>query len=184
KLAARDEATRLYLTAKLNNPFFGLIPGIGSSQTINRENLLRPFPQFGSVVTTNNQGYSWYHSFQGRIEKRFSKGYTLQANYTFSKFMQATELLNQDDPLPAEVISDSDYPHRFVASGIYELPFGKGQKFLTSSNGAVSRLVGGWQFQGVYTFQSGAPIGFNIPSGNGPTTGYIYNGDLRNIRLP
>jgi hypothetical protein len=175
KSLARDDATRLYLTNPLNNPFFGLIPNIGASTTINRENLLRPFPQFGTVTTTNNQGYSWYHSLQTRIEKRLSKGYTFQASYTYSKFMQATELLNQDDPLPTEVISDSDYPHRFAASGIYELPFGKGQKFLASTNGIVSRFVGGWQFQGIYTFQSGAPIQF----GN-----VFFNGNLRDIRLP
>jgi hypothetical protein len=112
---------------------------------------------------------------QTRIEKRFSKGYTFQASYTFSKFMQATELLNQDDIDPTEVISDSDYPHRFAASGIYELPFGKGQMFFANTNGVVSRLIGGWQLQGVYTFQSGAPIGF----GN-----LAYIGDLKDIRLP
>jgi hypothetical protein len=175
KLTVRDDATKNYLTAKLDNPFLNLIPNIGASTTISREQLLRPFPQFGSVTATNNQGYSWYHSLQTRIEKRFSKGYTFQASYTFSKFMQATELLNQDDPLPTEVISDSDYPHRFSANGIYELPFGKGREFLTSTNGIVSRFVGGWQFQGLYTFQSGAPIQF----GN-----VFYNGDVRDIRLP
>jgi len=170
----RDDATRTYLTAQLDNPFFGLIPGIGASRQIARENLLRPFPQFGTVMTTDNGGYSWYHALQARIEKRFSKGYMFQASYTLSKFMQASELLNQDDPFPSEVISDSDYPHRFVANGIYELPFGKGQRFLSGANGVVSRLVGGWQFQGVYTFQSGAPIDF----GN-----VIYIGDVRDIRL-
>jgi hypothetical protein len=127
------------------------------------------------VTTTTNEGYSWYHSLQTRIEKRFSKGYTLQASYTYSKFMQASELLNQDDIDPTEVISDSDYPHRFAASAIYELPFGKGQRFLDGSNGVVSRVVGGWQLQGVYTFQSGAPIAFD---------NIAYAGDLKDIRLP
>jgi hypothetical protein len=127
------------------------------------------------VTTTTNEGYSWYHALQARIEKRFAKGYTFQAAYTFSKFMQATELLNQDDVDPNEAISDADYPHRFSASSIYELPFGKGRRFLASSNGIASRFVGGWQVQGVYTFQSGAPIGF----GN-----VAYAGDLQDIRLP
>ena len=174
----RDDVTRAYLTANIANPFFGILPAsttIGGSANIARERLLRPFPQFDTVNTTTNDGYSWYHGMNLRIEKRFSKGYTLQAAYTFSKFMQATELLNQDDVDPTEVISDSDYPHRLAVSGIYELPFGKGQKFLSDANGLVRRFVGGWQFQGVYTFQSGAPIGF----GN-----VIYNGDTRNIRLP
>jgi carboxypeptidase family protein len=190
RLPVRDEARRSYLAANVPNPFFGLLPRnttIGGSSQIARERLLRPFPQFDQVITTTNEGYSWYHSLQTRIERRFSKGYTLQASYTYSKFMQATELLNQDDIDPTEVISDSDYPHRFAASGIYELPFGKGQKFLANTGGIASRFIGGWQFQGVYTFQSGAPIGFNVPTGanaNLPTPGYIYNGNLKDIRLP
>ena len=175
RLPTRDDPTRIYLSASLPNPFSTLIPGVGSTTTIAREALLRPFPQFGTVTTTTNEGYSWYHALQTRIEKRFAKGYTFQTSYTYSKFMQATELLNQDDIDPTEVISDSDYPHRLAASGIYELPFGKGQMFLANTNGAVSRIVGGWQFQGVFTFQSGAPIQF----GN-----VIYNGNLRDIRLP
>ncbi len=178
RLPVRDQATITYLSMNLSNPFFGVLPAsttIGASSNIARERLLRPFPQFDTVNTTTNDGYSWYHGLQTRIEKRFAKGYTFQASYTFSKFMQATELLNQDDPRPTEVISDSDYPHRFAASGLYELPFGPGRALLADGNGVVSRLVGGWQFQGVYYFQSGAPIGF----GN-----VIYNGDVRNIRLP
>ncbi len=178
KLPTRDDVTRTYLTANLANPFFGLLPAsttIGASSNIARERLLRPFPEFDTVSTTTNDGYSWYHALETRIEKRFSKGYTLQATYTYSKFMQASELLNQDDPKPTEVISDSDYPHRFAASSIYDLPFGKGQRFLADANRLLTRLVGGWQFQGIYTFQSGAPIGF----GN-----IIYTGDVKNIRLP
>lgn len=175
-LPTRDNATRSYLTANVPNPFFGVLPGttIGGTTMIARERLLRPFPQFDSVTTTTNDGYSWYHSLQARIEKRFSKSYTLQMSYTYSKFMQATELLNQDDVNPSEVISDADYPHRLAASWIYELPFGPGQKFLKGKYGLSSRIVGGWQFQGIYTFQSGAPVGF----GN-----VIYNGDVNDIRL-
>src|SRR5262249_11174899 len=118
---------------------------------------------------------SWYHSAQLRIEKRFSKGYTVQASYTHSRFMQATEYQNAADPLPTEVVSDTDYPNRFALSAIYELPFGKGRQFLSGSNGIVSRIVGGWQMQGVYTYQSGAPLSW----GN-----YIYNGDFKDISIP
>jgi hypothetical protein len=185
----RDKATFDYLTGTVTNPFLGNLPGtpINNSATIARERLLRPFPQFGQVITTTNDGYSWYHALQARIEKRLSRGFTFQGSYTFSKFMQASEVLNQDDLMPTEMISDSDYPHRFSATAIYDLPFGKGQKFLNTSNGIASRIVGGWQVQGLYYFQSGAPIGFNTPPGNNPnarTSGYIYNGDLREIRLP
>src|SRR5215813_3557967 len=98
-----------------------------------------------------------------------------QASYTHSRFMQATEYLNPGDPLPTEVVSDTDYPNRLALSAIYELPFGKGRQFLSGANGIVSRIVGGWQMQGVYTYQSGAPLSW----GN-----YIYNGDFKDLVIP
>jgi len=173
-LPVLDTARRTYLTGSVTNPFFGLIPGVGASTTIARQNLMRPFPQFGDITTTTNDGYSWYHAGQVRIEKRFSKGYTVQGSYTHSRFMQATEYLNAGDPLPTRVVSDQDYPNRFALSAIYELPFGKGRPFLDGANWLVSRLVGGWQLQGVYAYQTGAPLSW----GN-----YIYNGDFKDIAI-
>ncbi len=110
-LPTRDATRIAYLTGNVANPFFGLgIPGVGSGANISRANLMRPYPEFGDINTTNNDGYSWYHAGQLRIEKRFSKGYTVQASYTHSKLMQATEYPNPGDPLPTRVISDQDYP--------------------------------------------------------------------------
>lgn len=175
----RDQQTIDYLSANVPNPFYQLLPATATpalrGNNIARERLLRPYPQFDSVNTTTNEGYSWYHSLQLRLEKRFSKGYTLGANYTFSKFMQATDLLNADDPRPTKVISDMDYPHRLSVSGIYELPFGEGRMFLNSAPRGVAMLISGWQVQGIYAFQSGPAINF----GN-----IIFNGDVRNILLP
>ncbi len=175
----RDNATRGYLSGTVANPLRNLLPAgaVGglTGSTIARERLLRPFPQFDSVNSSSFDGYSWYHSLQVSVEKRFSKGYTIQANYTFSKFMQATELLNSDDPRPVEVISDLDRPHRFVLSGIVEFPFGYGRRLLSGANPVVARIVGGWQLSGIYTYQSGAPIGF----GN-----LLFLGDVNDIKLP
>jgi len=172
KSPVRDTATLNRLTAAVPNPLRGLLPSSASGTA--RERLLRPFPEFDTVNTTTNDGYSWYHGLQVRLEKRFSKGYTLGVSYTYSKFMQATELLNQDDPRPTEVISDQDYPHRLTVSSIYELPFGTGHQFLANTNGVVSRLITGWQVQGVYTYQSGPPLSF----GN-----FIYVGNVGDIKL-
>jgi hypothetical protein len=174
-LPVLDTARRTYLTGTVANPFFGLgIPGVGATSTISRQNLMKPFPEFGTITTSTNDGYSWYHAAEVRIEKRFSKGYTAQLSYTHSKLMQATEYLNPADPRPTEVTSDQDYPNRLAFSGIAELPFGKNHKFLASSNGVVSRIVGGWQVQGVYAYQTGAPLSW----GN-----YIYNGNFHDIVL-
>jgi hypothetical protein len=59
--------------------------------------------------------------------------------------------------LPTKMISDQDTPHRISFSFIYELPFGKGKSYL-SNNAVLDRIVGGWQFQGIYAFQVGFPI--------------------------
>jgi len=74
------------------------------------------------------------------------------ANYTFSKFMQAINLLNAGDPAPVREISDQDVPRRFTMSGVAQLPFGPG-KLLNVTNPVASRLVGGWEISGIYTYQ-------------------------------
>jgi hypothetical protein len=176
----RDDACNNYLTGSVPNPFYGLGPAgntqaIFTNTTISRQSLLVPFPEFGSVSTSNNQGYSWYHSLVLMAEKRFSKGYMVTANYTFSKFMQADELLNPADPFPTRVISDQDVPHRFSISSVAELPFGRNKPFLNSANPVVSRIVGGWQISGVYSYQ----VGFPLAWGN-----VLYYKDPSNIILP
>jgi carboxypeptidase family protein len=173
-----DGSTSDYLTADLRNPFAGLMPSNAASalrgSVIDRFRLLVPFPQFDAVNTTVNDGYSWYHSLQTSLNKRFSSGYTLGLNYTYSKFMQATEFLNGGDLLPHEIISDGDRPHRFSLSGIYELPFGKGRMLFADVNKATSYIISGWQISTVYQYQSGAPIGF----GN-----VFFNGNIGDIAL-
>ena len=165
------------LRATVANPFFGLTEFAGTSfanSTIARSQLLLPFPAFGGVTTTNNDGKSWYHSAQFNLQKRFSKGYTIGIAYTWSKWLQATEYLNGADAKPTKMISDQDTPHRVSISGMYALPFGKGKPFFAEANGVVDRIINGWQIQGVYTYQVGFPIAFG--------TDLFYNG--ANIALP
>jgi hypothetical protein len=159
----RDNTTNSYLTATVPNPFYNLVPGnsqtIFSASTIARTALMVPYPEFSGVTTTTNEGYSWYHSLQLGAQKRFSKGYTIMVNYTISKFMQATNLLNAGDPAPVREISDQDVPRRLTMSGIAQLPFGPG-KLVNVQNPVLSRIVGGWEISGIYTLQMGFPIGW------------------------
>ncbi|HEX4949494.1 MAG TPA: carboxypeptidase-like regulatory domain-containing protein [Blastocatellia bacterium] len=174
----RDQATIDFLGAQVRNPFFGIADFAGTGlagQNVARSQLLRPFPHFGDILVGESSGYSWYHSMQVSVEKRLTKGLTFQASWTYSKFMQATEFLNDQDLRPSEVISDQDYPHRFVLNGIYELPFGKGKKFLSDANWFAEAVLGGWQLQGWYEGQSGEALGF----GN-----VIVRGNLRDLVLP
>jgi hypothetical protein len=159
--SAAQAANNTFLTQTVANPFAGLLPGTGfNNSTIARSQLLRPFPVFGDINTTNNDGKSWYHSGQFTLDKRFSKGFTVNAAYTWSKWIQATEYLNAGDAAPTKMISDQDVPHRFSASGIYALPFGKGRAFLTDANWLTNAVFGGWQIQGVLALQAGFPVQF------------------------
>ncbi|MEP7364320.1 MAG: carboxypeptidase-like regulatory domain-containing protein [Acidobacteriota bacterium] len=168
----RDQTTINYLSQTFPNPFRGTDPIYGANTS--RAALLRPYPQFGTISVEQPMGYSWYHAFQVRAEKRFSHGYTFQLAYTWSKAMEAVEYLNVADTQPVEVISGLDRPHRIAVSGIYELPFGKGRAHANSLPKAADMVVGGWQFNAVIIYQSGQALGF----GNA-----IFNGDINSIAL-
>ncbi len=178
RLPTRDTATINYLNAAVPNPFNGIPEFAGSTlqgTTVARSQLLLPYPQFAGVNTTWNAGFSWYHSLQMKAEKRFSRGFTLQATYTWSKFMDATAKLNPTDAFPTHVIADLDRPQNLAVSGMYELPVGKGKRFLSGAPGWVNQSLGGWSVQAIYQAQSGPPIGFGD---------IIFNGNLSDIVLP
>lgn len=156
----RDDATNSFLTASFLNPFYPLPGSNIAGTTVARSQLLRPYPEFTSITGNEPQGFSWYHSLQVVAERRFNRGFSLQGNYTWSKFMEATGYLNGGDAIPAKVISDLDRAHRISISGIYELPFGKGKTFLSSAKPAVRQVVEGWQFQFTGQVNTGPPLNF------------------------
>lgn len=104
---------------------------------------------------------SHYHSLQASLGHRFSKGLYWQSAYTYSKSIDDvstasvafdTRFNDQNNPRDSRGLSDFDRRHRFVTSGVYQLPF-----FSTSKN-FVSKALGGWEASGVITLQSGTPI--------------------------
>jgi hypothetical protein len=171
--ATRDQATIDYLSRSFSSPFYGIDPIYGTNMS--RAGFLAPYPEFGSINVEQPIGYSWYHSMQNRIERRFSQGFTFQLAYTWSKLMEATEFLNASDPMPSEVVGSFDRTHRTAGSGIWEIPVGRGRRFGASFPSIVNGIIGGWQLSGIYTTQSGQPLGF----GNA-----IFTGDLKSIVLP
>jgi hypothetical protein len=180
----RDQATIDYLSENVTNPMAGLLPGTSlNGSTIPRGQLLRPFPQFTSVIGYDYQGYSWYHALQVRAERRFGHGFSTQVNYTFSKQMDAMagyqyavgSYMNAGDPSPYRIISYNGRPHQFSFSGIFEFPVGRGKPLLGKVNRVANAFVGGWQIGPMWQLRSGWPIGF----GN-----VIFTGDIKNIALP
>jgi hypothetical protein len=175
----RDQTVINLLTAAVTNPFNGA-PEFSASgiagKTVARSQLLRPYPHFTSITAPDPVGFSWYHSLQVRLSKRLSHGLSLTANYTFSKMMEAASFLNDTDAMPEHVIAAQDRPHRFVPTVVYELPVGRNRRFGAGMNRVADAIAGGWQAQGIFHAQTGAPLAF----GN-----ILYRGaSLADIVLP
>jgi hypothetical protein len=134
------------------------LPGTSENgTTVSRSTLLNPFPEFGAISENTNQGYSWYHNFNLRVEKRFSI-YSTQFSYTLSKQMDAVTYLNAGDPRPYRSLSANDSPNRFSWSILAELPFGHNRKWLSKSGRLVNGVLGGWNASAVWLAYSGNPV--------------------------
>jgi len=162
----------LYLNTGVTNPYYGILPPAsprGSVTSVQRRVMLLPYPQFNSITENNvSIGRNWYSAMQVKFERRFRKGFSMLATYSFSKNMEATTYLNPQDAQMSRELVAYDIPHRLVLSGILELPFGPKKQFL--NRGFTGKIVGGWQLSWTGTAQSGTPIG--LPD-------YYINGDPR-----
>lgn len=152
--------TYLNLTTGISNPFRTLIPTstAWNGSTIARRRLLTPFPQFGNVSMTEYNGSSNFNSLQLQFVKRFTKGLSLNGSYTYSREHLKNQYLNPQDTELTEYISPNERPHRFTFSGIYELPVGKGRAFGSDWHPVADAILGGWQVQGLYEWQTGEPL--------------------------
>lgn len=140
------------------------IPGPGSPSNN------RPFPQFGFIQYPDNETNANYNALQIRLEKRFSQGLTVLSAFTYSKSIDnssgvragAGDILQMNNPYdtgPGERgLSQFNARFRWVTSGFYQLPFGRGERILGNARGVVNALVSNWQFGGILTLQSGMPL--------------------------
>ncbi len=176
--ASRDQATINLFAAKVANPFRGIGgfegTGLYTNVNTNRDQLLRPYPEFGSLSTAVPSGESSYNALLLRFERRLTAGFQLQANYTWSKTLESIEYLNETDTALSRVVANLDRPHRLVLNATYDLPFGRGRAFGTNIHPALNQIVGGWQSSVIFNAQSGPPVAF----GN-----VIYGGRFTDIRL-
>ena len=102
---------------------------------------------------------------------------TLTANYSFSKLIEADIFLNNEDTAVTREISPEDHTEHFTTGATYELPFGKGKAFGLGGSRLLNEIAGGFVINGVYQFQTGAPLVFSadIPLAPGATLRSITN---------
>ena len=182
----------------LNPSFYGLggslsgaltpgakLPYAGFSGTLAQS--LRPFPQYGNIFSSGgieNLGHSSYHALTAKLERRFHNGLNLLAAYTWSKTLtdadSALPVFSAFDGSPGSVqnpynlkgekaLSFQDVPQNFVVSYVYELPVGKGKKFLSDSK-VANVLLGGFQVGGINRYLSGSPTSFSCTPEGAPAS--------------
>jgi hypothetical protein len=122
----------------------------------------RPYPRFNNINEVSSSGSSTYHSLQATAEKRLSSGVSFLAAYTWAHAIDDGGFISGRQnlyDLSAERGNGSfDLRHRLVTSWTWDLPFGKGRRFLSVATGAAERILGGWQVNGIQSIYSGLPF--------------------------
>jgi hypothetical protein len=144
---------------------------------ITRENLLRQFPQFAAFSIQEHAGSNRYDSIQIRMERRFSRGFLLSANYTYSRLRETLSRLYDSDRDLVERVSTEDRPQSYKLSTVMELPFGKGRRWGSEWSGFKQAVFGGWSLAANYLWQEGQPISFEANDRN------VYYDPSRNPNL-
>jgi hypothetical protein len=156
-------ASQPTLNNLVTNPFAGLLPNGGSlnSSTVSNAQLLSVYPEFplnGITVQNLSAGGSDYNALEVHVERRAKNGLTLIANYQWSKLMEDVTYLNAFAPRPEYRISQYDHPNHVVIGLTYDLPFGHGRQFGAKSSRLLDIPLGGWTFDSLYFYESGAPL--------------------------
>jgi trimeric autotransporter adhesin len=170
------------LSKGVANPFYGN-GGVGTLATakVSQAQLLLPFPQYTSVSVSNGSTASaLYYSFYFRAERRFANGLSILTSYTWSRskdditgasaagasnIVQAAGPQNAYNLAGEWSLSTQNVPNRFTMSATYELPFGRGKKFLTGGN-LLNYVVGGWSLNTFGIIQSGFPLAVTQANAN------------------
>ena len=142
-------------------------------------------PKLANTTSWFSNGDSNYNALEVDVNRRFSHGLQLRGVYTFSKSLDDGATLNSSvgANAPGFVmypqhpgvdwgLSTFNVKNSAIFNGAYDLPFGRGKRFLSGARGWREKLAGGWSLSGIGTVQSGFPftpqLGFN-PSNNGDT---------------
>jgi hypothetical protein len=178
------------LLTQVANPFLGLVQlGSLAAPTIPYGQLLRPYPQYNSLsATAFNYADSAYEALQLKVEKRFAAGASILVSYAFSKLISDTDSLNSflesggqgtqqnwNNLRADRSLASFDIPQRLVVSYVLDLPFGKGRRFLSRTQGFANQVIGGWGLQGITTYQNGFPLHLTAAQ----NTSNSYNSSLR-----
>ena len=141
----------------------------------------RPYAGFGDILSSNLQENSNYNALQARLERRFSNGLSFLLGYTWSHSIDTASRgsggswhQNAHDLEADRGSSDFDVRHRLSGSYVYELPFGRGKRFLSGVSPVADKFVGGWQVNGILTFMTGNYFSITVTGDRANVGGYPF----------
>ena len=170
------------LLTQVANPFYGVLPStsVVGGPTVEEGYLLEPHPQYPDGMLQYNPRYgdSRYNALQMQYTSHMAHGDILQVAYTYSKLVsdtdntssfldgQGAEGLVQDNyNLKAEKsVSLQDITNNLVIDYGFDLPFGRGHRYLSGINGVENAFLGGWRINGITIYRSGIPIALTAPA--------------------
>jgi hypothetical protein len=151
------------------NPFLGIpaLAGtsIGTNKTIAVSQILSPNQMYSSsgVSENNPSGKNQYDAALGKVERRFKRGFSIIASFTWAKLFEDTSFLGpQISGYHIEhKLGGEDRPFHFNIAPIWDIPVGRGQRFGTSVPRWADAIIGGWELAGNFNIQSGVPVVFS-----------------------
>ena len=177
------------LQQRVANPFFGTIPRSSTlgDPTMTVAQLMKPYPEYTTVALyRNNVGNTHYKGVSLKLDQRFSRGLSYLVSYTRSTLIDdASSVFDASiltGPLANFPVADSynrrlerdystgDIPHVFVASAVWELPYGRGRA--KTGRGVIGALVNDWSLASVVTMQSGIPVAIAQTTNNNSFAGF------------
>ena len=202
-----------YLTQLVPNPYYGKVSsGLLAQANIPREQTLKPFPTFAAASTADAFGGSLnysrppvgdsvYHAMTVKFERRYTRGLSVTAHYTWSKLLDTGGVGNGNafnDPSALRDIYNTrlerslgsfDIPHRIIASFSFELPFGRNKMFghtIWKGPQWLDRAIGGWEIFGFETLQSSRPVNVGGPdlsrlAGASPSRASVVYGQVDSL---
>ncbi len=154
-------ADQNYCNNSVPNPFAGApeLVGLGLyNPTMTNNQAMLPFPQFTGVTQASMPiGQQWGDLLEVRANKRFSQGLMANVSYTFGKIIVTRGFREAQYDTPYRTLADYDRTHHVALTLQYDLPFGRGKRWLANVSPVVQKIVGGWQYNTSLEYMTGTP---------------------------
>ena len=156
------------LSQSVANPFYRYLtpdkfPGqLRNQQRVSLASLLTPFPQYTALNQDRTNGPRMlYNSIQIKVQRPFSHGFNFLLGYNYNR-ENIEEFFSGDQTFLDQFNWErsSGPRHKLTTAGVFELPFGRGRRFLPAASAVVDALFGGWAFTGYYTYTGGNSLRF------------------------